>query len=278
MSQPPLISVQNLGFTYPGTTVPALTDLTFQVARGEWVALVGSNGSGKSTLARILNALLVPTQGACFVDGMNCSDESLVWEIRRKLSMVFQNPENQIVSTVVEDEVAFGPENLGLPSEEIRRRVDNALEVTGLTEKASKAVYTLSGGQKQRLAIAGALAMKSDCLLLDEPTAVLDGQGRQQLIDLLDRVHAQGTAIIHVTHDLDIAFSRADRILVMLRGEMKIWDEPAKVARWLKDNPTDGLLLPDIIQLELNLAERGLNFPLTSDPEELADAIKESLK
>lgn len=273
MSQPPLISVQNLGFTYPGTTVPALTDLTFQVARGEWVALVGSNGSGKSTLARILNALLVPTQGACFVDGMNCSDESLVWEIRRKLSMVFQNPENQIVSTVVEDEVAFGPENLGLPSEEIRRRVDNALEVTGLTEKASKAVYTLSGGQKQRLAIAGALAMKSDCLLLDEPTAMLDPQGRAEVLELLGRLHSLGHSIVLISHHLEEVMA-ADRVLVLLQGRL-VWEgAPEEMLLRPELETLWGLQLPPLYRLRNDLVKSGvLTAGTMADLEALTEAL-----
>ena len=174
-----MISLRGVGYSYSDTGRPALEDVSLEVRQGEWIALVGSNGSGKSTLAKHLNALLVPMQGACFISGLDSRDENNLWKIRETVSMVFQNPENQIVSTVVEDDVAFGPENLGLPAEEIRSRVDKALRTCGLTEKTDKAVYTLSGGQKQRLAIAGALAMGSRCLVLEEPTAMLDPAGSE---------------------------------------------------------------------------------------------------
>lgn len=279
------IQINNLSHWYHrGTALEtrALSGVSLTIDRGSWVCIVGHTGSGKSTLAQHLNGILLPSSGDVVVDGHRLTSESRgdnLRDVRRSVGLIFQYPEQQLFEETIRAELAFGPKNWGVPDDELEELTATALRQVGLDESfLDRNPFALSGGQKRRVAIASVLVSKPKYLVLDEPTAGLDGQGRQQLIDLLDRVHAQGTAIIHVTHDLDIAFSRADRILVMLRGEMKIWDEPAKVARWLKDNPTDGLLLPDIIQLELNLAERGLNFPLTSDPEELADAIKESLK
>lgn len=209
-----MISLRGVGYSYSDTGRPALENISFEVRQGDWIALVGSNGSGKSTLAKHLNALLIPMQGACFICGMDTRDEEQLWKIRNVVSMVFQNPENQIVSTVVEDDVAFGPENLGLPAEEIETRVHKALEIVGLQAKARKAVYTLSGGQKQRLAIAGALAMGAECIVLDEPTAMLDPQGRAEVVELLKHLHNRGITIIHVTHRLEEILC-ADRAIVL---------------------------------------------------------------
>lgn len=273
MTHPPLISVQDLGYTYPDGTEPALSGLTFQVAQGEWVALVGSNGSGKSTLARLLNALLVSTQGACFVGGIDCSDENRIWEVRRRLSMVFQNPENQIVSTVVEDDVAFGPENLGLDSAEIRQRVDSALAATGLTAKAQRAVYTLSGGQKQRLAIAGALAMRSDCLVLDEPTAMLDPQGRAEVVTLLKQLHRRGHTIVLVSHHMEEILD-ADRVLVMSKGTI-VWEgTPSDLLTHPDLENTWGLDRPPLYKLRDELIASG-QIPQGTKPE--AQALLEAL-
>ena len=221
-----IASLQGLGYSYLEVGNLALDGIDLEVQRGDWIALLGGNGSGKSTLAKHFNALLTPMQGACFICGMDSRDDKNLWEIRKTVSMVFQNPENQIVSTVVEDDTAFGPENLGLPAEEIRARVDSALKIAGLWDKAEVASYTLSGGQKQRLAIAGAIAMDTPCIVLDEPTAMLDPQGRKEVMDLLKSLHGKGTTIIHITHRLE-EIENATKVVV-LKKENLSGEEPLK--------------------------------------------------
>ena len=215
-------SLRGVEFAYPNARNLALRGIDLQIGDGEWVALLGANGSGKSTLARVFNALQLPTQGACFVFGQSSSDEEAWLSIRQKVALVFQNPEDQIVASVVEEDVAFGPENLGLPSDEIRQRVDWALEMVGLKEKQKAPVYTLSGGQKQRLAIAGALALRPRCLVLDEATAMLDPQGRRSLLELLQRLHREGVTLIQITHRLEEILS-VSRVIVMEMGKV-VWD------------------------------------------------------
>ncbi len=219
MPQEFVCDLREVWYTYSGARAPALRDISLRIQRGEWLGILGSNGSGKSTLARVMNALLIPTQGACFVDGRPTSDAASLWEIRRRMSLVFQNPENQIVGATVEDDAAFGPENLGFPSDEIRSRVRSALAVTGLSAKAGKPTYTLSGGEKQRLAIAGALAIDSPCLVLDEPTAMLDPVGRTGVLDVLASLHAQGRTIIYITHRLEEALL-CSRVVVLNDGSV----------------------------------------------------------
>lgn len=273
MAQPVMFSLRGVGYSYSGTGRPALENVSFEARQGEWIALAGSNGSGKSTLAKHLNALLVPMQGACFISGMDSRNEDDLWNIRMTVSMVFQNPEHQIVSTVVEDDVAFGPENLGLPSAEIRARVENALRVCGLTEKAKKAVYTLSGGQKQRLAIAGALAMGSRCLVLDEPTAMLDPEGRGEVSALLRKLHADGITLVQVTHRLE-EIADAGRVLVMDAGRL-VWDgTPERLFREKDIEERWGLEVPPIVRLRERLASSGLigrDTPLSA--EGIGDAL-----
>ncbi len=251
-----VISLRDLEYRYPDMERAALQGLSLEVRQGEWVALIGSNGSGKSTLAKHLNALLVPTQGACFICGLDSRKEENLWEIRRNLSMVFQNPENQIVSTVVEDDAAFGPENLGLPPQEIRQRVHRALETAGLLAQAKRAVYTLSGGQKQRLAIAGALAMGARCIVLDEPTAMLDPQGRQSVIDLLGRLHEEGITIIHVTHHLEEIMD-ADRVFLLSQGKLAWQGTPEELLRQKDLDRRWGLEVPPLAQLRRGLIDAG---------------------
>ena len=262
-----MISLRGVGYSYSDTGRPALENVSFDVRQGEWIALVGSNGSGKSTLAKHLNALLVPQQGACFILGMDTRDESQLWKVRTTVSMVFQNPENQIVSTVVEDDVAFGPENLGLAPEEIRRRVDKALATCGMTEQAQKAVYTLSGGQKQRLAIAGALAMGSKCLVLDEATAMLDPAGRAEIIALLRHLHGIGVTLVQVTHRLEEIVD-ADRVLVLDKGRLDWQGTPEEMFR-VKDAETRwGIEIPALVRLRDRLVSAGLlgrDAPLTAE-------------
>ncbi|MDY3869325.1 MAG: energy-coupling factor transporter ATPase [Pyramidobacter sp.] len=268
-----MISLRGVGYTYTDMGRPALEGVSLDVRQGEWIALVGSNGSGKSTLAKHLNALLVPMQGACFIYGLDSRTEENQWEIRTNVSMVFQNPENQIVSTVVEDDVAFGLENLGLSSEEIRARVNDALSVCGLEEKASKAVYTLSGGQKQRLAIAGALAMNSGCIVLDEPTAMLDPEGRDEVISLLKKLHARGITILHVTHRLEEIYS-ADRVVLLSGGRIE-WQGTPEELFSLKDlNRRSGLEVPPMVILKERLVTSGL---IAKDTSPTAEEIGKAL-
>ncbi len=268
-----MISLRGVGYSYSDTGRPALESISFDVQQGEWIALVGSNGSGKSTLAKHLNALLVPKQGACFIFGMDSRDEKNLWKIRSSVSMVFQNPENQIVSTVVEDDVAFGPENLGLPSEEIRRRVNAALKITGLTEKADKAVYTLSGGQKQRLAIAGALAMGAQCIVLDEPTAMLDPAGRGEVVDLLKDLHRRGITIVQVTHHAEELMD-ADRALVLNKGRLEWQGAPSSLFHLKDITERWGIEVPPMIRLKERLVTAGL---LGTDAPPTAEGIEAGL-
>jgi energy-coupling factor transport system ATP-binding protein len=245
----------------PAGKRPALSDVTLEVREGEWLALLGSNGSGKSTLAKHLNALLTPTQGDCTVFGMSTKDPHNTFAIRSAVSMVFQNPENQIVGTVVEEDAAFGPENQGTPPEEIETRVRNALAAAGLLEKRKKPTYTLSGGEKQRLAVAGALAMDTPCLVLDEPTAMLDPQGRHELLSILDTLHEGGKTIVSITHRLEEILS-CDRAVVLLEGRIA-WegDIPGLFAR-SESFRKWGLDAPPLVSLWTELrAETQLPLP-----------------
>ena len=217
-----MLSVRGVGYTYPGAPAPALNEVTLEVARGEWTALIGANGSGKSTFAKICNALLIPTQGACFVRGLDTSLEENQRAIRQCVALVFQNPEDQIVASIVEEDVAFGPENLGLPHGEIRRRVDDALERVGLAAYRRRGSYSLSGGQKQRLALAGALALAPEVLVLDESTSMLDPEGRDDFLACLKSLKKNGMTIVQITHRMEEAVA-SDRIVVMSRGR-NVWD------------------------------------------------------
>ncbi len=255
MSPRTVCELRGVTFSYPGAATdgsgvpcPALSNVTLDIKDGEWVALLGSNGSGKSTLAKHLNALLIPTQGDCVVYGMSTADTRNIPAIRRLVSMMFQNPENQIVGTVVEEDAAFGPENQGLSPEKIAQRVEDALSVTGLLHKRRSPTYTLSGGEKQRLAVAGALAMDSSCLVLDEPTAMLDPEGRGQLLDVLRQLHRRGKTLISITHRLE-EIVYCDRAIVLSRGTVA-WEGPVsdlflsveKIERW-------GLYTPPLVSL-----------------------------
>lgn len=268
-----VISLRDVSYTYPSEETPALDGLTFDIAPGEWVALVGSNGSGKSTLARLLNALLLPTRGDVFVCGMNSADESQLWEIRRRLSMVFQNPDNQIVSSLVEDDVAFGPENLGIPPKEIREKVDRALEIVGLKDLAHREVYTLSGGQKQRLAIAGALAMESDCLVLDEPTAMLDPQGRLEVMGLLKDLKKRGLTLVQITHHID-EIEQVDRVIVLEKGRYTWEGTPEELLALSDLHERFKLYKPAVHELHDLLVQRQI---IDSSVVAKADALLEAL-
>lgn len=266
-------SFREVGYAYPGAEAHALEGLDLTVLRGEWVALLGANGSGKSTLARLCNALLTPTQGDCSVLGWDMSRPESVEPVRRGVALVFQNPENQIVASVVEEEVAFGPENLGLPPEEIRQRVDRALRSVGLWEKRRAATYALSGGQKQRLALAGALALEPQVLVLDEATAMVDPEGRREFVAQLEQLHGRGTTLLQITHRLE-EILMADRAVVLQAGRKvfdgtpgELFERPRDVAAW-------GLAVPPLVVLRQELAKAGWISPATPPSvEALVDSL-----
>ncbi|MDR1472328.1 MAG: ATP-binding cassette domain-containing protein [Synergistaceae bacterium] len=224
MDQKSMFSIRAAAYSYSESGTPALDGVDLEIEQGEWVALVGANGSGKSTLAKICNALLAPTQGTCFVMGLDASDPQNTSAIRQNVALVFQNPEDQIVASIVEEDVAFGPENLGLPPDEIRRRVDRALLLTDLELYRARGSYSLSGGQKQRLALAGALALEPDALLLDESTSMLDPEGRDSFLSCLGELNRRGMTILQITHRMEEA-ALAGRIVVMESGRVA-WDGP----------------------------------------------------
>lgn len=245
----------------PLTGVEALLDVDLEVRRGEFLAVIGHNGSGKSTLAKHLNALLLPSEGDVFVAGINTRNHDLVWEIRRTAGMVFQNPDNQMVATTVEEDVAFGPENLGVKPPEIRRRVDGALETVGMRELSERAPHLLSGGQKQRVAIAGILAMKPQCIILDEPTAMLDPAGRREVLDTVKKLNREeGITIIHITHHMDEAVD-ADRVVVMEGGRIVMQGKPREVFARVEELKNLGLDVPQVTELAHRLREGGLDVP-----------------
>lgn len=262
----PIISVQNLVFEYVRTTDEgkqkvqrAIDDISFDIERGSFVAIIGRNGSGKSTLAKNLNGLLVPTSGKILVNGMDTASDALIWDIRSKVGMVFQNPDNQIVSSIVEDDVAFGPENIGIPADEIRKRVDDALNAVGMYNHRLKGAHMLSGGQKQRIAIAGALAMKPDCIVFDEPTAMLDPKGRGQVMSIIKNLNAEGITTILITHFMEEA-AEADRIIVMKNGKVYSDSTPDDLFSNRDLIKGAGLEMPPIVDLRERLADRGLDI------------------
>lgn len=244
--------------TEEGKTFDALKDVTAQIKKGEFTAIIGTNGSGKSTLARHLNALLIPTEGELIVEGMRTSDAGRVWNIRQKVGMVFQNPDNQLVAAVVEEDVAFGPENLGVPPEEIRERVDLALEKVGMTSYRKQAPSMLSGGQKQRVAIAGVLAMKPDCIVLDEPTAMLDPKGRKEVMDTIHELNKkEGITIVLITHFMEEAVT-ADHILVIDKGVLKMEGTPREIFSQADKVTEIGLDVPVPADLARRLRKKGM--------------------
>ena len=244
--------------TEEGKTFDALKDVTAQIKKGEFTAIIGTNGSGKSTLARHLNALLLPTEGELIVEGMRTSDAGRVWDIHQKVGMVFQNPDNQLVAAVVEEDVAFGPENLGVPPEEIRERVDLALEKVGMTSYRKQAPSMLSGGQKQRVAIAGVLAMKPDCIVLDEPTAMLDPKGRKEVMDTIHELNKkEGITIVLITHFMEEAVT-ADHILVIDKGVLKMEGTPREIFSQADKVTEIGLDVPVPADLARRLRKKGM--------------------
>lgn len=238
----------------------AIDGVNLQVSKGEFLVVLGHNGSGKSTIAKHMNALLVPSEGTVMVKGLNTSDPNNLWEIRAAAGMVFQNPDNQLVATIVEEDVAFGPENLGVPPEEIRKRVDEALEKVDMIEYRRHAPHLLSGGQKQRIAIAGILAMKPDCIIFDEPTAMLDPSGRREVIRNIKSVNKEhGITVVLITHYMDEA-AEADRIVVMDKGKVIIEGTPREVFSEVEQIKNIGLDVPQVTELCYELQKEGVNI------------------
>ena len=276
-----IIQTENLTFRYTteeGVAPTVLDGVSLSVRPGEFVAVLGHNGSGKSTLAKHFNAILLPSGGKAYVDGMDTCDEALLLDIRRRVGMVFQNPDNQIVANVVEEDVAFGPENLGVPSDEIRERVDAALADVRMTEYARHAPHLLSGGQKQRVAIAGVLAMRPRCIVLDEPTAMLDPVGRKEVIDTVKRLNReQGITVVLITHHMDEA-AQADRLVVMHDGHIVADDKPELVFQNVDGLRSLGLEVPEPVALLYELRQNGVDVPLTAlTVDECAAALKKLL-
>ena len=238
----------------------ALDGVTLDIEKGSFVAIVGSNGSGKSTLAKHLNALLLPSSGEALVCGMSTADPGNTWEIRRRCGMVFQNPDNQLVSSVVEDDVAFGPENLGVDPAEIRQRVDNALNAVGMYEFRKKGPHLLSGGQKQRIAIAGVLAMQPECIVFDEPTAMLDPSGRAEILKIIRGLHEEGKTVILITHFMEEA-AQADRIIVMDKGRPILDETPAALFAHGEKLQELNLQMPFGASMAAKLRDLGVDLP-----------------
>lgn len=259
-----MFALRGVSFTYPGAGAPALDGVDLSIRNGEWVALVGANGSGKSTLAKLFNALLIPTRGDCFVCGFKTDNENDLWTIRSRVSMVFQNPDNQIVASVVEEDVAFGPENLGVSSLEIHKRVFECLCQVGLEEKRRAPTYALSGGQKQRLAIAGALAMQPRCLVLDEATAMLDPQGREDVLKILRNLHKRGMTLVQITHRMDEILD-ATRVVVLGKGKIAWVGDLAGLFEMRDCFDEWGLEIPPLEVFSQKLRERDL-LPKTCLP------------
>ena len=273
-----MIETKDLTFTYPApegeVNEPALRGVSVQIEKGSFTVVLGHNGSGKSTFAKHLNAVLLPSGGAVYVEGMDTRDEALLLEVRRRTGMVFQNPDNQIVANVVEEDVAFGPENLGVPTEEIRRRVDDALAAVGMEQFAHHAPHLLSGGQKQRIAIAGVIAMEPECIVLDEATAMLDPAGRQEVIDTVTRLNRErGITVVLITHHMAEAV-QAHRVIVMNDGQVAMDGTPEQVFVQVDRLHELGLAAPDTVELLHGLRRAGLDVTLNGlTVEDCADTI-----
>ncbi len=274
----PIIRIENLTFAYSETEEPVIKGLSLEIERGSFVAVLGHNGSGKSTLAKHLNAVLLPTEGKVYVNGMDSSDEDCLIDIRRSVGMVFQNPDNQIVASVVEDDVAFAPENLGVPSAEIRRRVDEALRSVGMYDYRLHAPHRLSGGQKQRVAIAGVLAMEPECIVLDEPTAMLDPIGRREVLAAIEKLRRRkGMTVILITHHMDECID-AVRLIVMSGGCIVADGAPREVFSDVEGMCAEGLAVPETTELIYGLRAAGWDVPLEAlSVDECADAIAKIL-
>ena len=269
-----IIEFQNVHFTYPDAKHESLCGVDLAIEEGSFVAVLGHNGSGKSTLAKHMNAILLPTEGRVLVDGIDTADDTRLMQVRRSVGMVFQNPDNQIVANVVEEDVAFAPENLGVPPAEIRERVDNALKTVGMYEFRQHAPHLLSGGQKQRVAIAGVIAMQPRIIVLDEPTAMLDPQGRQEVISTVTRLcRERGMTVVLITHHMEECIG-ADRLVVMSYGKIAADGTPGEVFSRVELMEREGLDVPETTRLCWDLNQAGLALPLDSlDAESCAENI-----
>lgn len=278
-----IISAEHLAYTYPALEgspgVKVFEDLDLRVEQGSFVAILGCNGCGKSTLAKHFNAILLPTGGKVYVCGIDTSNEDRIMAVRRNVGMVFQNPDNQIVANVVEEDVAFGPENLGVASPEIRKRVDNALKQVGMYEYREHAPHLLSGGQKQRIAIAGVIAMEPKCIVLDEPTAMLDPRGRREVMETIGRLNREkGITVVLITHHMDEA-AQAARVVVMHGGKIAADGTPQAVFSQVELLHKIGLAAPETVELCWELNKVGFRLPLDKlDPEECAQALFSAVK
>lgn len=260
-----IIRIENLIFEYMADgegeqPVRAIDDISLDIERGSFTAIIGRNGSGKSTLAKNLNGLLLPSGGVIYVKNWDTRDDDHIWDVRQTAGMVFQNPDNQLVSSIVEDDVAFGPENLGVDPAEIRRRVDKALESVNMGKFRKKSPHLLSGGQKQRIAIAGVVAMKPECIIFDEPTAMLDPKGRQEIMSIIRELHEEGITVVLITHFMDEAV-QADRVIIMDRGHILLDGTPENVFSEEEIIREASLDLPLAVELAQRLRKRGVKIP-----------------
>ena len=278
-----IISVEHLAYSYPGVDntpgVAVFEDMNLKIQEGSFVAILGTNGCGKSTLAKHFNAILLPTGGKVYVAGIDTSFDERIMTVRRNVGMVFQNPDNQIVANVVEEDVAFGPENLGIASPEIRVRVDRALKQVDMYEYREHAPHLLSGGQKQRIAIAGVIAMEPKCIVLDEPTAMLDPRGRREVIDTISRLNREkGITVVLITHHMDEA-AKAQRVVVMHRGHVAADGTPQEVFSQVELLHSIGLAAPESVELCWELNKRGFDLPLDRlEPEQCAEMLYDLVK
>lgn len=259
-----MIRIKDLVFNYRRDEnqeeVSAIKGVSLAIEKGSFTAIIGRNGSGKSTLAKNINALLLPTSGAVYVNGYNTSAEENLWAVRQSAAMVFQNPDNQIVASIVEDDVAFGPENLGVEPKEIRHRVDDSLKAVNMFHNRKKAPHLLSGGQKQRVAIAGAIAMKPECIVFDEPTAMLDPKGRDEVMAIIESLNKEGITVVLITHFMEEA-AAADRVVIMDDGEVKMDGTPAEVFMRPDELNAMNLTVPMTVELAHRLRKRGIDVP-----------------
>ena len=279
-----IIEIQNVTFDYRKDSdgfgaVKALDNVNLNIEKGSFTAIIGINGSGKSTLAKHMNGLVVPPEGKVLVNGMDTKDEAHIWDIRQNVGMVFQNPDNQMVSAIVEDDVAFGPENLGVPTEEIRRRVELSLNAVGMYDFRKKAPHMLSGGQKQRIAIAGVVAMLPECIVFDEPTAMLDPQGRQEVLDIIKKLNRENDkTVVLITHFMD-EVAEADRVVVMDNGKIIMQGAPREIFLKVEELKKTGLDVPFATDLAHRLRKKGINIPENIIfMDELADYISRNCR
>lgn len=279
-----IIEIQNVTFDYKKDSdgfgaVKALDNVNLNIEKGSFTAIIGINGSGKSTLAKHMNGLVIPTEGKVLVNGMDTKDEAHIWDVRQNVGMVFQNPDNQMVSAIVEDDVAFGPENLGVPTEEIRRRVELSLNAVGMYDFRKKAPHMLSGGQKQRIAIAGVVAMLPECIVFDEPTAMLDPQGRKEVLDIIKKLNRENDkTVVLITHFMD-EVAEADRVVVMDNGRIIMQGAPREIFLKVEELKKTGLDVPFATDLAHRLRKKGINIPENIIfMDELADYISKNCR